>query len=399
MKKAIFTAVLFLFFITAAQAAVQKTELIQSIPSETPLAHPSLKFASSEWVEMIRIAKHSIDIAQFYSSSKKGKALEPIIEELRTAAKRGVKIRFLISADLVKAYQSTVDELKSIPGVDFAIYDISKISNGGILHAKYWILDGKRAYVGSQNFDWRAITEIHELGVLTENTSIVKSLKQIYEYDWKLAHSKNPKSLLVKDPHPTPKSSCETKLVASPPQLTPKSIANSEDELVVLISSAKKTLQVQLLNYTPVEKSDPKYWPVIDNALRSAAARGVKVSLLVSDWNMDGPGAAHLKSLAEIPNIEVKVATIPQVSAAHGGPIAYGRVIHSKYMVVDDHTLWLGTSNWSEDYFRNSRNVELIFCEESLAKEAKQVYDKLWSSDYSVDVRKAKGSTLYKNET
>ena len=35
-----------------------------------------------------------------------------------------------------------------------------KILGGGVLHTKVWIVDRKHMYVGSANFDWRALTEV-----------------------------------------------------------------------------------------------------------------------------------------------------------------------------------------------------------------------------------------------
>ena len=56
-------------------------------------------------------------------------------------------------------------------------------------------------------------------------------------------------------------------------------------------------------------------------------------------------------------NIEVKLVTIPEWS---GGFIPFARVIHAKYLVVDAEHSWLGTSNWSKDYFFKSRNVGIV---------------------------------------
>jgi len=52
------------------------------------------------------------------------------------------------------------------------------------------------------------------------------------------------------------------------------------------------------------------------------------------------------------------VVSIPEAKEGH---IPFARTIHSKYLVVDGTQLALGTSNWEESYFMESRNVELIF--------------------------------------
>ncbi|MBL0313513.1 MAG: hypothetical protein IPP78_12540 [Holophagaceae bacterium] len=88
----------------------------------------------------------------------------------------------------------------------------------------------------------------------------------------------------------------------------------------------------------------------------------------------------HLKSLTLIPNLEVRIASIPESSKGH---IPFARVVHSKYMTVDGNLLWLGTSNWSEDYFADSRNVELILRDPSLAAQGDRIFDRLWNSPFA----------------
>ena len=102
--------------------------------------------------------------------------------------------------------------------------------------------------------------------------------------------------------------------------------------------------------------------------------------LLVSDWVLGGRALPHLKALALIPNLEVRVASIPEAKEGH---IPYSRTVHSKYLVVDETQLVLGTSNWEESYFTESRNLELIFRDPSLAAQTARIHDRLWNSRYA----------------
>jgi phosphatidylserine/phosphatidylglycerophosphate/cardiolipin synthase-like enzyme len=90
---------------------------------------------------------------------------------------------------------------------------------------------------------------------------------------------------------------------------------------------------MQLLDYAPLSygpKGTRPYYAVIDNAVRAAAARGVKIKLMVSNWNTEQPALPYLKSLALLPNVEIRVVTLPVAST---GFIPFARVIHSKTMV------------------------------------------------------------------
>jgi phosphatidylserine/phosphatidylglycerophosphate/cardiolipin synthase-like enzyme len=352
------------------------SHLVQSVPVETELGDPGLPYAKDEWVAMIRSARQSLDFGEFYVTNRPHSALEPVLAELEKAGARGVKIRFLLSAKMLGQDPASVARLKAIPGAEVRSFDLTGVS-GGILHAKYFLVDGREAYFGSQNFDWRALEEIHELGVRTTDPRLVTPLREIFGVDWRFAETHKvpnlPKAAVPLTARP------DAELVASPPFLTPGDIRPSLDALVELLGQAKQRIRVQLLTYSPVAGQD-RFWPVLDNALRAAAVRGVKVQLLVSDWALGGRALPHLKSLVLIPNLEVRIASIPEASEGH---IPFARTCHSKYLVVDDAVLWVGTSNWEEGYFLDSRNVEALFREPALAMQGAAIFDRLWGSRFA----------------
>ena len=367
-------SVCFVFSVTlGAQAPV--TRLVQSSPVGTNLADAALPFAKDVWVDMLRTAKTSVEAAEFYVTNRPGSALEPVLAELERAGARGVKVRFLLSAKMLGQDAASVARLRAIPGAEVRSFDLAEVSHG-ILHAKYFVVDGQAAFLGSQNFDWRALEQIHELGIQTTDPHIVGPLMRLFTLDWDFAGSRHLPTLAAQA-KATLRPRVE--LVASPPFLTPGDIRPSIDALVELISQATTSVRVQLLTYSPVAGQD-RFWPTLDNALRAAAVRGVNVRLLVSDWVLGSRALPHLRSLAVIPNLQVRVASIPEAEEGH---IPYARTIHSKYLVVDETHLALGTSNWEESYFTESRNVEVIFRDSPLAREAARIHDRLWESRYT----------------
>ncbi|WP_306591924.1 phospholipase D-like domain-containing protein [Geothrix sp. 21YS21S-4] len=361
----------------AAQAPAGRpvTQLIQSVPAETDLADPALPFAKDVWVEAIRGAKTSVDAAQFYVTSRPGSALEPVLAELEKAGARGVKVRFLLSARMLDQDPASLARLRRIPAAEVRSFELAGVSRG-ILHAKYFVVDGREACLGSQNFDWRALEHIHELGVRTTDPRIVPQLTRLFAIDWAFAADRKAPEFA---PVAAPPAGSAVELVASPPLLTPRDIRPSIDALVELIGQAKESVRVQLLTYSPIAGQD-RYWPRLDDALRAAAVRGAKVRLLVSDWTLGSRALPHLKALTLIPNLEVKVVSIPEAKEGH---IPFARTVHSKYLVVDGAHLALGTSNWEESYFTDSRNIELLFRDSPLAAEAVRIHDRLWTSRYA----------------
>jgi phosphatidylserine/phosphatidylglycerophosphate/cardiolipin synthase-like enzyme len=160
--------------------------------------------------------------------------------------------------------------------------------------------------------------------------------------------------------------------------------------LPALLAEAKEEVRIQLLDYAPLsygpEHTRP-YYAVIDNALRAAAQRGVKIKLMVSNWNTEAPALAYLKSLSLLPNIEIKIVTLPVAST---GFIPYARVIHSKTMEIDGKTAWVGTSNWAGGYMDLSRNLEVVMRSDKMAGRIAALHEQTWSSPYAqaIDVNK-----------
>ncbi|STW31161.1 protein K4 [Klebsiella michiganensis] len=45
-------------------------------------------------------------------------------------------------------------------------------------------MDGKEAFVGSQNFDWRALEQIQETGLRISDPQTVQQIQAIFDQDW-----------------------------------------------------------------------------------------------------------------------------------------------------------------------------------------------------------------------
>jgi phosphatidylserine/phosphatidylglycerophosphate/cardiolipin synthase-like enzyme len=149
-----------------------------------------------------------------------------------------------------------------------------------------------------------------------------------------------------------------------------------------MMDGAARSVDVEVLTYK-AKFRDGKPFPTLDDALRRAAARGVHVRLLVSDWatKPGGDGRVDLESIARVPNVEVRIIVIPRWS---GGDVPYARVAHAKYMIVDGAKhAWVGTSNWEGDYFTKTRNVGAILDGGTVPGALDAVFESVWASAYS----------------
>jgi phosphatidylserine/phosphatidylglycerophosphate/cardiolipin synthase-like enzyme len=224
---------------------------------------------------------------------------------------------------------------------------------------------------------------IHETGLHITDGAVAGQLQAIFEQDW---HAQ----ALLAAGQPVPATGhsmaalpLPAQLVASPAAYNPPGVADSQATLVQMLAGARREVRVDLLDYAPLgygPNGTRPYYAVIDDAVRAAASRGVKIKLLVSNWNTEAPVLPYLKSLALLPNVEIRIVTLPAWS---GGPVPFARVLHSKTMVIDDAIAWIGTSNWAGGYLDHSRNLELVLRNPAMARRVAALHEQAWSSPYA----------------
>jgi len=360
-------------------------ELVESSPIETALDHSDIPDAKDIWPKMIAQARTSLDWAEFYASNAPGSRLEPVIAAIEAAADRGVRVRFLAEEKFRKTYPDTLARLASRRNIEVRLYDVASII-GGVLHAKYFVVDRRQAFLGSQNFDWRSLEHIQELGVRFQLPHAVSALLDVFETDWLLAGGAD-RSTRVRTVQGSVfpelfrrgESVFQVTPVFSPRGWLPDETLWDLPRLVALIDSAKRTVRVQLLTYQSTDREGLAF-DELEATLRRAAARGAQVELLLSDWTKRDKMWQGLWRLHSPPAIEIRVETIPRWS---GGVIPYARVIHAKYIVVDGRRSWIGTSNWERDYFFKSRNVGLIIESSELGERLDRFFGDGWNAPYS----------------
>jgi len=366
-----------------ADFSIPGFELVHTVPVDTALGTADLRQPGPVWIELFDGAKSTIDIGQFYAVDHPSSVMDSVIERLEAAGKRGVKIRFLLEEKGIRLSEaSTLERLRAIPNLSLRVLSYGQLS-GGILHAKYMVVDGKQAFIGSQNFDWRSLEHIHETGLRITDAPVVSQVQAIFDQDWRAQAA-----LTGHQPVPLPAAGTAPArtgnyLVASPQRYNPPGVGDSQLELPRLLSEAQHEVRVQLLDYAPLSYGPDKtrpYYTVIDNAVRAAAARGVSIKLMVSNWNTDALELPYLKSLAVLPNVQIKIVTLPE---AKQGFIPYARVIHSKTLEIDGKVAWVGTSNWLGGYLDNSRNLEVVMRSETMARRIGDLHEQLWDGPYA----------------
>jgi phosphatidylserine/phosphatidylglycerophosphate/cardiolipin synthase-like enzyme len=363
------------------------TEVVQSTPLETTLEVPGIRQTQQVWLEMIHSAQSTIDLEEFYLNNKSGEPLSEILAAIREAALRGVQVRLLVDSKFYKNYSQEPLLLSRIPNVQVKMIDFFS----GVQHSKYLIVDQFDLYLGSANFDWLALTHIHEIGLHIQDSALGQRLEAVFVKDWNdsiglgdLGLEQCKKQVALSVPPSFDRGSSlvpndGVKLVASPSFRNPSGISDSLSAILQLLNTAKNSIKIQVYQYSTHGNHSSKRWLDLDATIRRAAKRGVNVQLLVDAVSLKA-GRYELQALSALNHVEVRTVTIPEWS---GGHLDYARLVHSKYFTIDGSSAWVGTENWSEGYFTGSRNVGVILESSEVARQLEQVFNQVWNSAYA----------------
>ncbi|KAL4647455.1 phospholipase D3 [Arapaima gigas] len=393
--------------------------LVESIPEGMEFNYNTNPSIFQSWLNLISEAQSSLDIASFYwsltnkdtdSNDPTAYQGEKILNELVQLSSKETAVSVRIAVNTPQGSQP-LEDLKVLmeAGADVRKVNMQDLTTG-VLHTKFWIVDKKHVYIGSANMDWRSLTQACELGVVVYNCScLAEDLEKIFEAYWYLGEegktipshwpdsyttSYNKETPLELQFNGTPSTAY---LSSSPPSFCADGRTKDLQAILSVIDDAQEFVYIAVMNYIPtMEYSRPKrYWSDIDNQLRRVAyERSVRVRLLISCWSHSQPAMfPFLRSLAAVHDqsskldIEVKLFVVPPSPSQKEVP--YTRVNHNKYMVTDK-VAYIGTSNWSGDYFVNTAGSALVVnqtatqsTEFTLQAQIQAVFERDWDSPYS----------------
>ena len=407
-----------------------KLSIVESIPENLtyPSGSPLHESTFEGWLDILQLAKNYVNISSFYMtlngsdtntkdpSSNEG---EKILDTLKNLGKNGVDIR--IVQEITTRNESDAQALEKLGLAKVQYLNLSQFDDSGILHTKLILVDGKHMYVGSANMDWRSLTQVKELGLLaTDCPELVRDAAKLFYVYWLISvpgakvpqqwppslgttfDLANPLKLDIGEGEENP----SIFLSSSPAMLCPPGRTRDLDALIDVIRTAEQFVHVAVMDYLPAIIYSPHYrfWPVIDDELRRAAIeRGVEVRIMGSFWKHT-PSAMlqYLCSLAADSKIEryksegaaiqVKLFNVPSFTPEQSR-IPFARVNHNKYMVTDKKG-YIGTSNWTGDYFNGTAGVSATIeqdGENSLPQQLREIFLRDWNSDYAspIDCKKS----------
>lgn len=361
--------------------------------------------------ETIRGAEKSIDLNIYMLTSR------PIGAALAAKASAGVQVTILMEGEvfggeILLPVKNALDELAA----EFAKAKgkgrfLVMTSNGdaskrryAFNHAKYMLVDGKTAFVSSENITGSAFNTRNFSGgtrgwqIAVEDKNVVAGLARAFAGDSAgadvvpYAEAK----FKVKDPgnNPLPPRQPRTvnlfpvlrgRLDSASLCLSPKSL----DCILAFIRSAKATLDVQHMNL-------PRWWvnrsggqhkesPIV-NELLAAAKRGVKVRVLLNDDDAFGDSGssamkeerndltvAFLKGEAAKYRIRLEAATFKHKELQ----VNY---VHNKGMIADGKRVFVSSINGTENSVQNNREVAVDVTSAQAGKYFTDVFSQDWEA-------------------
>lgn len=372
-------------------------QLVQSMPEGLDLQDPAgvtTVPTHRSLIDMVERANESLSVTSFYWWLTAPKefdghpSVEPgrqLMEAIERASARGVRVQIVLDRSGRKDMNNPDDvrALQRVAQVKFL--NLTRLLHAGVVHTKFMIADNKTFYVGSSNFDWRSYQQIKEIGLTVSNCpELAQDLDKIFRTYTLMADQAELPDQLGDDLKTTINLACPLDLGdirlflgASPPAFNGPardgiSQTGRTDDITGLlhvIDRAHHQVDISVMNYSPrFEFGWPrKYWPLIENALKRAVIeRQVHVRLLFSNWTDTKPlepvwyrslNAMQARELRGA-GIHVKLFRVPAFDEFQKS-IPFARVKHDKYMVTE-RDLYVGTSNWSPDYFTSTCGVGVV---------------------------------------
>ncbi|MCL1971915.1 MAG: phospholipase D-like domain-containing protein [Endomicrobia bacterium] len=305
--------------------------------------------AYPEMAEAIKNAKHEVLIESYifdYDSET-----EKILEACKTAISNGASVKILADGiGIIGPGAAAIEPaLKKIQGLKYGIFlpphipvalPFVNMRN----HRKIMIVDGNTAFFGGMNLALEnTLTDDMKKGVqditFKVEGPVVDQMSQVFEDDWEFTTGK-PMRGYSKNLPDSPKGSIPGRIIPDGPDNKQRKI-----ELIAqgAINAASKKITIVTPYFLPENN--------ILTSIEMAAMRGVEVEIIIPsktdsiimDWAME-------------PNFAKLIERGVKIYKTHP-PFD-----HSKYFVVDDAWVFIGSANWDVRSFRLhfECNMELL---------------------------------------
>ena len=106
---------------------------------------------------------------------------DPGIEQaLANAEQHGVKVQVILPSPSGSGSSSNSNGIATIKQGGVQVREDPRL----YMHAKIIVVDGQKAFVGSENISTQSLDQNRELGILVSDASVMHTLEQTFQQDW-----------------------------------------------------------------------------------------------------------------------------------------------------------------------------------------------------------------------
>jgi len=162
---------------------------------------------------------------------------------------------------------------------------------------------------------------------------------------------------------------------------------------IALVEASQRSLDMQY--FSTREDTTGK---LLLEAVTRAADRGVRVRMLLDDWELEDFEAGAV-SLNTHPNIEIRVfnpySTQDESFFAHIGNVfsdmdQFTKRMHNKAIIADNQVSIMGGRNLGDEYFEASKDMDFrdidVFASGPITRQISNNFDTYWNSDESFPI-------------
>jgi cardiolipin synthase A/B len=314
--------------------------------ADDPLVDPALQLivtpapagqdAHAPFITAIDAAATSIDMMMFHLTDPE------VVDALVRAAARGVHVRVIVDGKGLRAKgnKRAFDQL--VAGKVLARTSSPAFS---ITHAKAMVVDSSVAFITAINLT-RDADRTRDLGVITRAPAVVAEVAAIFAADWDNAMTRG---------NLTPPLTDDA-IVVSP--------VSSRKRLLELIGAAQRELLVTVENL-----GDPK----IEAALAAAVRHGVTVRVLLPLCDKNEDPLYNLPGATELVRAGADVRMMPPPESATQP------YMHSKMILADGATAYVGSVNFSVNSTTRARELGIVFAQPAAAAQIRAIFEIDWT--------------------
>ena len=283
--------------------------------------------------KLIQEAEKSICISMFVMKigEKPSSFVNLLTEELKNAAKRGIKIKILLENQGVN--QSTVDFLGGIRNIEIKFDSLQKTT-----HNKIVIIDKNTILIGSTNWTKKSIGHANEANVVIKDKEATEYFQEYFDRLWK-------------------DSSKDISLFENfTGDIIPLIDRQYFKVVKELMSKSTQRIFIMVYGYKLSKTGYTKAkGDILADEIIKAKRRGVETKVLLEKSNFN-------EQLNKMNSATIQYFKKNGVEARFGSK---NIITHSKVVIIDDAVI-LGATNWSYSGLEKWHNTDILMREKGI---------------------------------